>query len=151
MSRRHRSSLRASVLTMVFGVPLVLASIAFGEEAETVPVSIGVFSEEQAELGAEAFAQHCARCHGVSLGGGMGPRLVPLDPGVYRGEPLAKPFAFMRTQMPLDAPGSLEHDTYLEILTFILRENGYPTGDEPLSAEDDDALAQYLLDDPPAE
>ncbi len=150
MSMRHRSSLRASVLTIVLGVPLVLASIAFSEEEEMVPVSIGVFSEEQAELGAEAFAQHCARCHGASLGGGMGPRLVPLDPGVYRGEPLAKPFAFMRTQMPLDAPGSLEDETYLQILTFILRENGYPTGDEPLSAEDD-ALAQYLLDDPPAE
>ena len=49
-----------------------------------------------------------------------------------------------------DAPGSLEVETYLAILAFILRENGYPAGDTPLSA-DGDALARYVIDEPPAE
>ena len=150
MDPRHRGWVRASVF--VFAVSSVLVSFGLDENESLEPlgVSTGVFTEEQADQGAEAFAHHCAGCHGAALEGGFGPRLVPLDPFVYDGEPLSKPFAFMRTEMPFDAPGSLEDDAYLVILAFILRENGYPSGDEPLSA-DDDALARFMLDDPPAE
>ncbi len=150
MDPRHRNWVRAYVF--VFAVSSVLVSFGRGESEslERLGVSTGVFSEEQAEQGAEAFEHHCAGCHGSALEGGFGPRLVPLDPFVYDGALLSKPFAYMRTEMPFDAPGSLEDDVYLAILTFILRANGYPSGDEPLSAEDD-ALARYVLDDPPAE
>lgn len=119
-------------------------------QAEAVPVSAGVYSDEQAAAGSEAFAQRCASCHGADLSGGFGPRLVPLDPFVYRDQPLSRPFEFMRTQMPFDAPGALEDEVYAAILAYLLRENGYPSGPEPLPA-DTDTLTHYVLDDPPAE
>jgi S-disulfanyl-L-cysteine oxidoreductase SoxD len=120
------------------------------EGEATVLASTGVYSDEQADAGSEAFAQHCASCHGADLSGGYGPRLVPLDPFVYRDGPLSRPFEFMRTQMPFDEPGSLEDEVYAAILAHVLRENGYPSRPEPLPA-DTETLTTYVLDDPPAE
>jgi hypothetical protein len=138
----------------VFLLAAVLTTSALvhgqGDTDPTVGVSTGVFTEEQAAAGAEAFAQHCAGCHGAELGGGFGPTLAPLDRFQFSDAPLSRLFDLMRTQMPFSDPGSLDADTYLSILTFVLSENGYPSGDEPLS-DADEAIASYVLDAPPAE
>jgi S-disulfanyl-L-cysteine oxidoreductase SoxD len=127
-------------------------ALVFGQAdgGSAIPVSTGVYDDEQADVGREAFARHCASCHGADLSGGFGPRLVPLDPFVYRDQPLSRPFEFIRTQMPFDAPGSLEDEVYAAILAHVLRENGYPSGADPLPA-DPEALAAFVLDDPPVE
>jgi mono/diheme cytochrome c family protein len=117
--------------------------------AEAVPVSSGIFTEAQAEAGLVAFVQHCAGCHGAELQGGFGPRLAPLDPFQFRDRPLALLYTFMRTQMPFDAPGSLDDERYAAILAHVLVRNGYPFGLEPLPADPDDWPA-FMLDDPPA-
>ena len=112
--------------------------------------SDGAYTEEQADLGAEIYAASCAGCHGGSLEGGFGPRLQPLDPFVYLDQPVAVPFAFMREAMPFDAPGSLADEDYAAVLAYVLRENGYPPGEEPLPT-DDEALDLIVLDELPAE
>jgi len=139
------------------GVVLALAwlLVATGQEygyddPVRVLVSSGVYAEEQADAGQAAFARHCAHCHGAELQGGFGPRLVPLDPFQFRDEPLATVYAFIRTQMPFDGPGSLDDDVYVAILAFILQRNGYPDGSEPLPA-DADTWAPLVLDEPPAQ
>jgi hypothetical protein len=44
--------------------------------------------------------------------------------------------------MPEDDPGSLSPDEYSAIISYLLRENGYPAGEEDLAA---DAIAlQYI-------
>jgi glucose dehydrogenase len=35
--------------------------------------------------------------------------------------------------MPMDAPGSLQQQQYLDVLAFIFSKNGYPAGDTPMS------------------
>jgi mono/diheme cytochrome c family protein len=134
---------------VVLSVVVAAAPLGSGAAAETplVPVSSGVYTEEQAEAGRGAFAQHCAHCHGEDLSGGFGPRLAPLDRFAFRDAPLSRPFEIMRTQMPFDAPGTLEDDVYVTILAYVLLENGYPSGTAPLPAESE-ALAAFVLDDP---
>jgi S-disulfanyl-L-cysteine oxidoreductase SoxD len=147
LGRRGGALVELALIAGAASMALVFGQAAVGT---VVPVSAGVYSDGQADAGSEAFAQHCASCHGADLSGGFGPRLVPLDPGVYRDQPLSRPFEFMRTQMPFDAPGSLDGETYAAILAHVLRENGYPSGPEPLPA-DAETLASFVLDDPPAE
>lgn len=122
------------------------------DSVETTPEPIGaasgVYLSEQADAGARAFAMHCARCHGAELEGAFGPALVPLDPWQFRDAPLSTLFDRMRFEMPFDAPATLDVDTYLVILTFVLRENGYPSGDSALSHADG-VIAGVVLDDPP--
>ena len=132
----------------------VLAASAFvvgqADEVASVGVSTGIFTDEQVVAGAEAFERHCAMCHGAELEGDVGPTLAPLDRFQFTDAPLSRLFDLMRTEMPFSDPGSLDADTYLSILTFVLSENGYPSGDEPLSGADE-AIARYVLDAPPAE
>jgi hypothetical protein len=146
---RSTAGLAALVL---FGTALVASAFVVGkaDDAASVGVSTGIFTDEQVAAGAEAFALHCAVCHGAELEGDFGPTLAPLDRFQFTDAPLSRLFDLMRTEMPFSDPGSLELETYLSILTFVLSENGYPSGDEPLS-DADEAIARYVLDAPPAE
>ncbi len=131
---------------------LALVTVAGGEglTSSPVPVSSGVFTLEQAEIGREAYAESCARCHGPDLAGGVGPSLAPLDRFAFRDARLSRPFEIMRTEMPFDAPGSLDDETYAAILAYVLLENGYASGSEPLPA-DTESLSGFVLDAPPAD
>jgi hypothetical protein len=35
--------------------------------------------------------------------------------------------------MPATQPGSLEHDDYVQIMAFLLQQNGYPAGSRALA------------------
>jgi S-disulfanyl-L-cysteine oxidoreductase SoxD len=141
-----------SLGVVVLSVVVVAAPGGSGaaEEAPPVPVSSGVYTEEQAEAGREAFTRHCAHCHGEDLSGGIGPRLAPLDRFAFRDAPLSRPFEIMRTQMPFDAPGTLDDGAYATILAYVLLANGYPSGSIALPA-DGEALTAFVLDDPPGD
>ena len=40
----------------------------------------------------------------------------------------------MRSSMPPNAPASLSRETYLDILAYVLKANGYPPGSTELGA-----------------
>lgn len=100
----------------------------------------GVFTAAQAEAGQAAYQQSCAACHGANLQGAGG--VAPIGGGAFlgrwRGRSVAELFTYMREAMPLGAPGSLSDAQYLALTAFLLRENGYPAGTDPL--EPDEAL-----------
>jgi len=94
----------------------------------------GLYTKKQAREGSGIYATHCARCHGANLGGLVGPPL--------KGSGFASPgddmtvgsiFGFFSSHMPMDDPGSLSHRQYVELMAFLLRENGYPAGRKPLT------------------
>ncbi len=135
---------------------LALAVVALAQDgggqagnAESVGVSSGVFSEEQAAAGADVFARRCAGCHGGELGGGFGPRLAPLS-SYWPGRSLAELFSFVSGNMPFDSPGSLSAEEYAQVVAFVLSRNGYPAGEADLAA-DAEALAGFVIDAPDAE
>jgi len=101
----------------------------------TSSVVDGVYSEAQAARGASAFPQFCAACHGASLGGlGEAPALVgALFVSDFNGLTLGDLFDRIRTTMPLNNPGGLSRDQYADILAFVLKANGYPSGPADLS------------------
>jgi mono/diheme cytochrome c family protein len=103
----------------------------------------GAFSEEQAERGAEAFAQHCAACHGDDLQGD--PPLVG-DAFLANHGTVGALFDTTRQTMPQDAPGSLDDDTYADIIAHVLAQNDFEPGDEELDPDDRAALDDLALE-----
>jgi mono/diheme cytochrome c family protein len=101
----------------------------------------GYYTAEQAERGHDAYSQHCASCHGDDLQGN--PPLVG-DDFLARWDTVADLFDYNRTQMPQDAPGSLDDDTYADITAYILQQNALPEGEEELPA-DENALQDMPL------
>src|SRR5690606_20940651 len=101
------------------------------------------------ERGQAVFAASCAGCHGAELQGGGAPRLDPLNEA-WQGMTLAALYRFVSTNMPFNAPGSLVPQQYTDVISYVLAQNGFPAGEAELEP-DDEALAAFVIDAPPAE
>lgn len=101
----------------------------------------GVYNNMQAQRGARTYNNICAHCH---EGGepDADPLFGPEFIDRWREAPLGFLHGFFSTNMPADEPGTLTPAVYLDVLAFLLRENGYPAGSGELKA---DALAATLL------
>ena len=90
----------------------------------------GIYTAEQAKRGKAEFDQTCSRCHNLALiGSERGPAikgstfLSHWDKGS-----VADLFIKIRDTMPEGGPGTLNEDTKVDILSYILQQNGFPAG-----------------------
>ena len=103
------------------------------EPARTV--ADGVYSDAQALRGAAAFDDACSGCHRADLSGNSGPALRgPRFASQYAGKDLKMLFTKVVTTMPRNAPASLSESVNLEIVAYLLKENGFPAGSLELAA-----------------
>lgn len=111
----------------------------------------GVYTTAQATRGQRLYGEHCEQCHGSDLGGsdfGDGaPRLKRAD--FMAGRTLREAFDRTKRSMPFDAPGSLPDQSYVDILSFLLRENGHPPGSQEMSTVPDALGATVVGRRPP--
>lgn len=100
----------------------------------------GIYSAAQAERGRAAFGEHCAECHGQNLQGGVeGPSLVGdkfwTD---WKESTVDSLLGFVSKNMPFDDAGSLagtlSANMYADLVAHILNSNGFPVGQNDLSA-----------------
>lgn len=99
----------------------------------------GVYTEAQAERGAEEYAARCASCHSTDLrGNSNSPSLIGLSfMFIWEGRTLGELLEKMSTEMPTEDPGSLSQQSYAAILAFILQSNEFPDGDTELASSVD--------------
>jgi mono/diheme cytochrome c family protein len=90
----------------------------------------GVFNATQALRGKAEFDQTCSRCHNLALiGSERGPAIKgPAFLEHYDKGTVADLFTKIRDTMPEGGPGTLNEDAKLDILTYILQQNGFPAG-----------------------
>lgn len=110
---------------------LVLAATIRAQEKTTAE---GVYTEGQASRGGEAYRAYCRSCHGDDLQGGPvqdlddpAPALKRPAWGVSR-QTVGAVYNYMVENMPYDAPGGLEEKTYVDLIAYLLHENGHPAG-----------------------
>jgi mono/diheme cytochrome c family protein len=125
---------------------VLLFGFAAAEAADRTSWS-GIFTAEQAKNGDRIFHERCSKCHG--------PDLMATDPDApdltadgfklgWIGQTVGNRFRNIRIAMPADAPGSLDDQSYIDIVAFVLSFNGHPPGNEPLMPNPD-ALEQILI------
>jgi cytochrome c553 len=98
----------------------------------------GVFTAQQAARGKSSYDGVCARCHGVQLTGGAdgGPTLTGgTFLGRWSNDTLASLFVKIRDTMPRNTPGTISEDVKVEILAYLLQQNGFPAGTSELKAD----------------
>ena len=124
---------------------LVLAAAVVSAQAQRT-VWDGVYTDEQAGRGEQVYTEHCAQCHGDTLGGvEAAPALTgPAFYANWEGETLNALFERIRTSMPQDAPGTLSRTQNADLLSYMLRVGGYPAGDGPLEGQSG-ALTQITV------
>lgn len=107
----------------------------------------GVFTEEQAERGAELYVDKCASCHGPQL---LGSEMAP---GLIGGEfaanwndlSLGDMFERIRISMPQDDPGSLTRQQNSDVLAYMLLSGQYPAGETELPSRADELRMYKFL------
>ncbi|HEY1858593.1 cytochrome c [Acidocella sp.] len=98
--------------------------------------SSGIYMPAEANAGQADFDAHCASCHNADLSGNAGPALTGPKFASYLNFTKITPpqlQAFITSQMPADAPGSLTAPQYNDIFAYILSFNHYPAGQDPIS------------------
>ena len=79
-----------------------------------------------AAAGAAVYANNCAACHGANLRGNSGPTLI--GPSITNGyKAPGSLYAFIKTQMPANAPDTLSAKQYADVTAFIVSKNGMST------------------------
>jgi mono/diheme cytochrome c family protein len=99
-------------------------------------VADGVYTDAQATRGAAAYDSACSGCHRPDLGGNSGPALTAQRfARAFAGKDLKTLFTKVATTMPRNAPASLSDSVYLDIVAYVLKENGFPAGPAELAAD----------------
>jgi hypothetical protein len=129
--------MRALVLLALVG----LASPAARAAAQDPPPQIwnGVFSQTQADRGRPLVTAHCTQCHGQ--GRALNDEVFMLH---WEGHDLARLFRKIRDTMPPGRNSGLTNSDKLDILAFMLQQNGFPAGAHDL-AEDEIALREIRI------
>src|SRR5215510_12386468 len=123
-----------SALRVILGAGL-LALLRTGMAAEPA-VDAGLYTAAQAERGEQLYDQMCSACHGAKL---QGNPAAPLSGPVFLGRwadgqhTLDDLFYIVRTQMPYNAPGTLDRQQYADVIAYVLEMNGYEAGEAELA------------------
>src|SRR5262245_14295427 len=146
--KNHRGTETQRKLLWFFSLSLCLCGFwAVGYAQQPKRIWDGIYSAEQAKRGKSEFDQTCSRCHNLALiGSERGPAikgstfLSHWDKGS-----VADLFIKIRDTMPEGGPGTLNEDIKIDILSYILQQNGFPAGTElkkDLSSLEDIPLAK---------
>lgn len=100
----------------------VAPRVLHGQEAQKKSVNQPVYSEAQATRGQSVFDGTCSACHDPSRF--IGPEFID----VWAGQPLSALYETVSTTMPEDNPGGMEQEQYVDVVTYLLKLNGYPAG-----------------------
>jgi nitrate/TMAO reductase-like tetraheme cytochrome c subunit len=93
----------------------------------------GWYTEEQAATGAKTYAQSCAPCHGANLEGGAGPALKGASwQQLYGGAKLLTVWGEIKGPMAQYAGTTFATQQSLDLLAYLLQQNGLPAGMQPL-------------------
>lgn len=114
------------------------------------------YTFQQASRGQGAYVEHCASCHSPDLRARSTYISLYANPALkgaffwdrWDGQSVHTLLLVIEETMPLDAPGSLDGDTYADIMAFILEQNGFEPGEHelPPAAQDPGRLAGMVLE-----
>lgn len=84
---------------------------------------------QYAQQGQAVFAKIGASCHGGSGQGGKAPALWGSNANLAKYNTAKDLLDYVSTTMPYNAPGSLSHQEYLDVLSYLLVQNNYVSAD----------------------
>lgn len=139
--RSPRALVAASVAVTLAALALLSARPGDAQPAQR-STQDGVYTYAQANRGKDVFAGLCQSCHTPTVHAG------PPFRNKWFGHTLGELFGYMRREMPKANPGSLTDEEYAELVAYLMRINGMPTGSTPLAA-DSAALHRIRIDSVP--
>ncbi len=94
-----------------------------------------IFSQTQVDAAREIYINECSLCHGKDLKGSEGGSSLIGDRFIekWKNKNLVELYTYTQKYMPKTKPNSLDATTCTNLIAYILKANGYPSGTESLS------------------
>jgi alcohol dehydrogenase (cytochrome c) len=94
------------------------------------------------QQGQVVYSNNCAGCHGANGQGITAPAIIGASANLGKYNTGKGLLDFISAAMPLSSPGSLSHQDYLNVLSYLLVQNNYAF---PATAFNESALANIQL------
>ena len=121
-------------------------SMRAGAQSAEPRIWQGVYTDAQAARGKEQFTTVCLRCHGPDLTGVTAPALKgDRFHQTFGREPIDRLFLKVRDTMPPNFGSTIDDQTKLDIITYILQSNGFPSGASELKLASEDLATALIL------
>ena len=132
-----------AMLALVAGIAHTSAS---PERSAQKTTNDGVYTKAQAHRAQAQFTKMCAECHAFTAAAKKKPSDVLLGDApfikTWNGRTLGEMVTTIVMTMPNDGSGEVTEAEGLDLVAFILQQNGYPAGSQPLTQ---DAAAAVVL------
>lgn len=96
---------------------------------------VGMTAGALTDQGKNVFASSCAGCHGAEGQGVTGPPLIGPNARFARFNNAQQLLDYTSSAMPMNSPGSLTRDQYLQVTAYMLVQNNLVQPVVPLTAE----------------
>jgi mono/diheme cytochrome c family protein len=136
--RREHENMLKKIVVLPIVAALLIASALFAQADRARTIWEGVYTDAQAQRGKTAYETSCIACHKEDLTGIEDALKGERFFDKRREDTLDSFFTVVKT-MPLRNPDSLGNQTYLDIISYVLQSNAFPSGTTELKM---DALAQ---------
>jgi mono/diheme cytochrome c family protein len=137
---RFQTVPRSRVLRALLFAALVAGALA--AQSASRSSADGVYTRQQADQGRDLFALACQSCHAPTQ------HSLPPFRQKWFGRTLGDLFGYLRREMPQTDPGTMSDEEYAQLVAYLMRINGMPTGRAPLAA-DSAALHTIRIDSVP--
>ena len=150
------SSLQLSLAAIGLSAGVIaLAPLAAVAQDGKVSVWSGVYTTAQSKRGEDLYSDACALCHGAKLNGAGQPDQPP-SPAIagadlflkWAGKSVAELVVYVRTEMPVDTPGTLTNQQAVDIVSHMFAVSQIPAGSKELPA-DPKALESMIIEAAP--
>jgi len=126
--------------TLLAGVAMVLcvgaSAITATGQATT---NDGIYTKAQADAAKPQFEKLCAQCHAFTVAALKQPTDFPLGDEPFfkkfEGRPLSELQMSIVLTMPMDGAAVVGDDEALNLLAYVLQQNGFKAGEKPLTNE----------------
>src|SRR6266850_3348963 len=139
MKIKIRVKLRASMVGVLIAIGMLYPSLHAQQPDDKASRSVwdGVYTKEQVKRGEKLYAQLCSSCHGQELAGNdeAAPLSGPAFQASWEGLSVGELSNRVRVSMPPNDPGTLSRQQIVDILSYVLSVNGFPTGKSELDSK----------------
>lgn len=126
--------------------PLALVAVSLGFSAESggddkpgdSKIWQGVFTAAQAGRGKAAYDKSCSNCHTADLNGSVRAPALRGDHFMqdWQNGSVDVLFVKLRDSMPANYPETVTEETKIDILAYLLQQNGFPAGAAELKTDE---------------
>ena len=126
---------RLRLLALAASLLATGATSLTGQPGQPAEPPLASYTRAQADAGEETYQDVCASCHKQDLGGASDTPQLAGDTflGMWGGRPATELFAYVNAAMP-PAGQKPDAETLMNVVAYILKKNGMPSGRTPLNA-----------------